>query len=360
MAVAVGAESETCWLAENVRTSAVYGNSSKLRRLSSPGFPAALPFKDARCGNRADAHAIADEQDHIARVRRGARRFATALLHPLRGPVVVGKFRALDQAPCGKQHDHNQVSGYSHQCFSFRASCPIRGMLAAHEASTTLRSTRSVALALLPALALAHGVSSRDALFVAGVKGVNFGPFMYLGAKHMVTGYDHLLFLAGVIFFLYRLKDVALYVTLFAVGHSTTLLGAVLGASTPMPTSSMPSSACRWSTRRSRTWAASRSWAGSWIRARAVLAFGLAMASASPPSCRNCRCRARAWPPTWWLQRGRGSGPAGRADHHGAVVCVVAQVTGSFRAAIYPANVLLMAAGFVFVGYQMAGYVVHR
>ena len=44
----------------------------------------------------------------------------------------------------------------------------------------------------------------------------------------MVTGYDHLLFLAGVIFFLYRLRDVALYVTLFAIGHSTTLLFGVL------------------------------------------------------------------------------------------------------------------------------------
>jgi len=52
---------------------------------------------------------------------------------------------------------------------------------------------------------------------------------MYLGAKHMVTGYDHLLFLAGVIFFLYRLKDVALYATLFAIGHSITLLLGVLG-----------------------------------------------------------------------------------------------------------------------------------
>ena len=44
----------------------------------------------------------------------------------------------------------------------------------------------------------------------------------------MITGYDHLLFLAGVIFFLHRLKDVALYVTLFALGHSTTLLLGVL------------------------------------------------------------------------------------------------------------------------------------
>jgi hypothetical protein len=71
-------------------------------------------------------------------------------------------------------------------------------------------------------------VSSRDALFVSGVTGVNFGPFAYLGAKHMVTGYDHLLFLAGVIFLLYRLRDVALYASLFALGHSVTLLGAVL------------------------------------------------------------------------------------------------------------------------------------
>jgi len=80
----------------------------------------------------------------------------------------------------------------------------------------------------LPLLTLAHGVSSRDAQFVAAVQGVNFMPFLYLGAKHMVTGYDHLLFLAGVIFLLYRLRDVALYASLFALGHSITLLAAVL------------------------------------------------------------------------------------------------------------------------------------
>ena len=43
----------------------------------------------------------------------------------------------------------------------------------------------------------------------------------------MVTGYDHLLFLAGVIFFLYRLSDVGIYVTLFAAGHSLTLIVGV-------------------------------------------------------------------------------------------------------------------------------------
>jgi hypothetical protein len=78
-------------------------------------------------------------------------------------------------------------------------------------------------------VAFAHGVAGSDAAYVASSRGVNVFPFMYLGAKHMVTGYDHLLFLAGVIFFLYRLRDVALYVTLFAIGHSTTLLAGVLG-----------------------------------------------------------------------------------------------------------------------------------
>ena len=82
---------------------------------------------------------------------------------------------------------------------------------------------------LWPSAAFAHGVSARDANFVQSIDGVAIGPFLYLGAKHMVTGYDHLLFLVGVIFFLYRLKDVLLYVSLFTLGHSLTLLGGVLG-----------------------------------------------------------------------------------------------------------------------------------
>src|SRR4026207_1044233 len=81
----------------------------------------------------------------------------------------------------------------------------------------------------LGAVAGAHGVSRRDASFVESITGAAIGPFLYLGAKHMVTGYDHLLFLVGVIFFLYRLKDVVLYVSLFTIGHSLTLLGGVLG-----------------------------------------------------------------------------------------------------------------------------------
>lgn len=75
---------------------------------------------------------------------------------------------------------------------------------------------------------LAHGVANSDKAFIEGNQGLNILPFIYLGAKHMVTGYDHLLFLFGVIFFLRRLKDVGIYVTLFAVGHSATLLFGVL------------------------------------------------------------------------------------------------------------------------------------
>ena len=78
-------------------------------------------------------------------------------------------------------------------------------------------------------VAEAHGVSRKDATFVESIDGAAIGPFLYLGAKHMVTGYDHLLFLVGVLFFLYRLKDVFLYVSLFTIGHSVTLLAGVLG-----------------------------------------------------------------------------------------------------------------------------------
>ncbi len=72
--------------------------------------------------------------------------------------------------------------------------------------------------------AAAHAVAEGDKGYIQEISGVHIIPFIYLGAKHMVTGYDHLLFLFGVIFFLYRLKHIALYVSLFAVGHSTTML----------------------------------------------------------------------------------------------------------------------------------------
>ncbi len=81
--------------------------------------------------------------------------------------------------------------------------------------------------ALSVAQALAHNVTEGDAGYIQEIWGVKLIPFAYLGAKHMVTGYDHILFLLGVVFFLYKMKDVAIYVSLFAIGHSVTMLAGV-------------------------------------------------------------------------------------------------------------------------------------
>jgi hypothetical protein len=100
-----------------------------------------------------------------------------------------------------------------HRSFSRPGACRLLMMLA---------------IVALSAAASAHGVAEDDKAYFEQSSGAHILPFIYLGAKHMVTGYDHLLFLFGVIFFLYRLKDVGAYVTLFAVGHSITLLSGVL------------------------------------------------------------------------------------------------------------------------------------
>lgn len=79
-------------------------------------------------------------------------------------------------------------------------------------------------LMLMSSEALAHAVAQGDKGYIKEITGTNIVSFIYLGAKHMVTGYDHVLFLFGVIFFLYKMKDIALYVSLFALGHSSTML----------------------------------------------------------------------------------------------------------------------------------------
>ncbi|MER8406466.1 HupE/UreJ family protein [Mesorhizobium sp. M1307] len=77
---------------------------------------------------------------------------------------------------------------------------------------------------MLTGAAFAHAVAAGDKGYIQEISGINVLPFIYLGAKHMVTGYDHILFLFGVIFFLYRMKHIGIYVSLFALGHSTTML----------------------------------------------------------------------------------------------------------------------------------------
>ncbi|MGJ8558610.1 MAG: HupE/UreJ family protein [Litorimonas sp.] len=101
--------------------------------------------------------------------------------------------------------------------------------------AVSLLTSRPVIVALLFLAALftasgdafAHAVADGDKGYIQEITGINLVSFLYLGAKHMVTGYDHILFLLGVIFFLYRMKDIGVYVSLFALGHSTTMLAGV-------------------------------------------------------------------------------------------------------------------------------------
>ena len=86
----------------------------------------------------------------------------------------------------------------------------------------------SIFLLLIASVAYAHGVDDNTKQFLQNNEGLAIAPYMYIGAKHMITGYDHLLFLIGVIFLLYRTKEILLYVSLFTLGHSVTLLFGVL------------------------------------------------------------------------------------------------------------------------------------
>jgi len=74
-----------------------------------------------------------------------------------------------------------------------------------------------------PIVLAAHGVSASDQ------EVLNNGgllSYIFVGAKHMITGYDHLLFLTGVIFYLNNFKDILKFITVFTIGHSITLIGA--------------------------------------------------------------------------------------------------------------------------------------
>lgn len=93
--------------------------------------------------------------------------------------------------------------------------------------ATLLLGGSILALLACSGISVAHGVAEGDKEFIVNNPGAHVVPFLYLGAKHMVTGYDHLLFLVGVVFFLHKAKDVAIYVSMFTLGHSATLLFGV-------------------------------------------------------------------------------------------------------------------------------------
>ncbi|MGB3608005.1 HupE/UreJ family protein [Psychroserpens sp.] len=89
--------------------------------------------------------------------------------------------------------------------------------------NSTLSRIVVIIFLLLPALAIAHGVSDADQEIL------NSGgllSYIYVGAKHMLTGYDHILFIIGVVFYLNGFKDIVKFISVFTVGHCITLLGA--------------------------------------------------------------------------------------------------------------------------------------
>lgn len=208
---------------------------------------------------------------------------------------------------------------------------------------------------------LAHGVAAGDKGFIQQASGVLLIPFAYLGAKHMVTGYDHLLFLLGVIFFLYRLKDVALYVTLFAIGHSTTLLlgvllqvsvnayliDAVIGLSVVYKALD--------------NLGAFKTWFGIAPDARAAtLIFGFFHGFGLATKILDFDMATDGLVPN--LVAFNVGVEIGQVLALSAILIAMNhwRRTTTFRPLAYGANVAIMTAGFVLVGYQMAGFFLFR
>jgi hypothetical protein len=214
--------------------------------------------------------------------------------------------------------------------------------------------------AALPVMAVAHGVSGRDASFVTSLKGVNFMPFAYLGAKHMVTGYDHLAFLAGVIFLLYRLRDVALYASLFALGHSVTLLGAVLVGyrANPYIVDAIIGLSVVYKGFENIDGFRNLRWH---LDPRmAVLGFGLAHGLGLATKLQELQLSPEGLATN--LVAFNLGVEVGQLAALSVMVLLFAlwRSTRSFKPATWPANVVLMGIGFVLAGYQLTGYLLQH
>jgi len=208
-------------------------------------------------------------------------------------------------------------------------------------------------------LAFAHGVAAGDKGYIQETSGVLFLPFVYLGAKHMVTGYDHLLFLFGVVFFLYRMKDVGIYVTMFAIGHSVTLLAgvlmninvssyivdAIIGLSVVYKALDNMGAYQRWFGFQPDTKAA-------------TLIFGLFHGFGLATKLQDFEMSPDGLLPN--LVAFNIGVEAGQLLALGAILIVMGfwRKSGSFWRHAYLANVVLMTLGFVLTGYQLVGYFV--
>jgi HupE / UreJ protein len=221
-----------------------------------------------------------------------------------------------------------------------------------------LQALSGFVLLLLTSFAFAHNVDKADQAFLASNTGTQIVPFIYLGAKHMVTGYDHLLFLVGVIFFLYRLKDVALYVTLFAVGHSATLLFGVLGRVHVDPFIIDAIIGLSVVYKAFDNLNGFKTLFGFEPEPRiAVLIFGLFHGFGLATKLQDLELSQDGLVPNM-ISFNVGV-EIGQFLALGAILLImnVWRSTASFLRHAYATNVVLMAAGFVLAGYQIAGYV---
>ncbi len=223
---------------------------------------------------------------------------------------------------------------------------------------SALVGAASAALALLASpLAAAHGVADGDAVFIESVSGAHLLPFLYLGAKHMVTGYDHLLFLFGVIFFLYRLKEVGLYVTLFAVGHSSTLLFGGLSGTHVNPYLIDAVIGLSVVYKALDNLGAFKAWFGVQPDTRAaVFIFGLFHGFGLATKLQDFTLSADGLVPNM-LAFNVGV-EIGQLLALTAILIAMAfwRRTAAFPRQAFAANTVLMGAGFILTGYQLAGY----
>ena len=216
-----------------------------------------------------------------------------------------------------------------------------------------------IAALLLPSEAAAHAVADGDKGYIQEITGVHLIPFLYLGAKHMVSGYDHILFLLGVIFFLYRMKDIGIYVSLFAIGHSLTMLAgayfdfginsyiidAIIGLSVVYKALDNLGAYQRWFGFQPNTKAA-------------TLIFGFFHGFGLASKIIDYEISPDGLLPN--LLAFNVGVEIGQLLALGAILIIMGywRRTPSFLKHAYTANVAMMAAGFMLMGYQLVGYFV--
>lgn len=212
---------------------------------------------------------------------------------------------------------------------------------------------------VLSTTAFAHGVADDDKSFIERSSGQQIIPFMYLGAKHMVTGYDHLLFLIGVIFFLYRLRQVAAYVTLFAIGHSATLIYGVLGGTNVNPYIVDAIIGFSIVYKALDNLGAFQRWFGFQPNTKAaVLIFGFVHGFGLATKLQEFQLPQDGLVSN--ILAFNAGVEIGQLLALGAILVAMNfwRRTDAFSRQAFTANVVLMAAGFMLVGYQLIGYLV--